>query len=95
MISKSNLTNENICVVYTHHKLGDLIWQLPYIKAISEHHNCKVNLILRKKTQAQNILKDLDHIQNIFYNEFRKGIFYWVDVIKLIKIYLNFSFDEI
>ena len=79
--------NKKICIVYTHHKLGDLIWQLPYIKAISEHHNSKVDLIVRKKTQAKNILKDLSHIQNIFYNEFRKGIFYWVDVYKLINLY--------
>ncbi len=95
MISKSNLTNKNICVVYTHHKLGDLIWQLPYIKAISEHHNCKVNLILRKKTQAQNILKDLDHIENIFYNEFRKGIYYWIDVLKLIKLFKSNNFSHV
>ena len=51
--------NKKICIVYTHHKLGDLIWQLPYIKAISDHHNEKIDLIVRKKTQAQNILKDL------------------------------------
>ena len=50
--------NEKICIVYTHHKLGDLIWQLPYIKAISEHHSQSVDLILREKTQAKNILKD-------------------------------------
>ena len=95
MISKSNLTNKNICVVYTHHKLGDLIWQLPYIKAISEHHNCKVDLILRKKTQAQNILKDIDHIENIFYNEFRKGIYYWIDVVKLIKLFKSNNFSHV
>ena len=81
--------NKKICIVYTHHKLGDLIWQLPYIKAISEHHNIKVDLILREKTQAKNILKDLNHIDNINYNDFRKGIYYWIDVWKLIKIYNN------
>ena len=95
MISKSNLTNKNICIVYTHHKLGDLIWQLPYIKAISEHHNSKVNLILRKKTQAQNILKDLNHIENIFYNEFRKGFYYWIDVFKLIKLFKINNFNYV
>tara|TARA_B100000900_G_scaffold85847_1_gene69546 strand:- start:217 stop:1242 length:1026 start_codon:yes stop_codon:yes gene_type:complete len=95
MISKSNLINKNICVVYTHHKLGDLIWQLPYIKAISEYHNCKVSLILRKKTQAQNILKDLNHIENIFYNEFRKGFYYWIDVLKLIKLFKSNNFSHV
>ena len=79
--------NINICIIYTHHKLGDLIWQLPYIKAISDHHRCSVDLVLRKKTQAKNILKDLHHINKISYNDFRKGFYYWIDVIKLIKIF--------
>ena len=86
---------ENICVVYTHHKLGDLIWQLPYIKAISDHHKQKVDLIVREKTQAKNILKDLNHINLINYNNFRKGFFYWVDVYKLIKIYLKNKYSHV
>ena len=90
-----NLINKKICIVYTHHKLGDLIWQLPYIKAISEHHNIKVDLILREKTQAKNILKDLKHIENINYNNFRKGIYYWVDVWKLIKIYKRNNYSHV
>ena len=57
--------NKKICIVYTHHKLGDLIWQLPYFKAISDHHNQKVDLVVRKKTQAKNILKDIRHINLI------------------------------
>ena len=87
--------DKKICIVYTHHKLGDLIWQLPYIKAISKYHNQKVDLILREKTQAKNILKDITHINFISYNNFRKGIFYWVDVIKLIKIYLKNKYTHI
>jgi len=87
--------NNNICIVYTHHKLGDLIWQLPYIKAISSHHNCKVELILRGKTQAKNILKDLEHIDNIIYNDFRKGFYYWIDVIKLINIFNKKKFSHV
>ena len=57
--------DKKICVVYTHHKLGDLIWQLPYIKAISEHHSEKVDLIVREN-QAKNILKDLKHL-NLYF----------------------------
>ncbi len=87
--------NEKICIVYTHHKLGDLIWQLPYIKAISEHHTQRVDLILREKTQAKNILKDVTHINFISYNNFRKGIFYWIDVLKLIKIYLKYKYSHV
>ena len=78
---------DKICVIYTHHKLGDLIWQLPYVKAISEHHKLSVDLIVRKKTQGKEILKDLNHINLIEYNDFRKGIFYWIDVFKLMKIF--------
>ena len=85
--------NKKICIVYTHHKLGDLIWQLPYIKAISHHHGEKIDLILREKTQAKNILKDLNHINKIYYNEFRKGLFYWVDVFKITKIFKSEKYD--
>ncbi len=84
---------EKICIVYTHHKLGDLIWQLPYIKAISEHHDEKIDLIVRKKTQAHNILKDLNHINKVYYNEFRKDLAYWVDVFKLRKIFKLEKYD--
>ena len=85
--------NKKICIVYTHHKLGDLIWQLPYIKAISRHHQTNIDLIVRKKTQARNILKDLKHINQIFYNDFRKGLGYWIDVFKLIKIFKYEKYD--
>jgi len=86
---------EKICIVYTHHKLGDLIWQLPYIKAISEHHNNKIDLIVREKTQAKNILKDITHINLINYNNFRKGLFYWIDVFKLVKIFLENKYSHV
>ena len=56
--------NKKICIVYTHHKLGDLIWQLPYIKAISDHYDQKVDLVVRKKTQAKDILKDFKPFLN-------------------------------
>ena len=86
---------EKICIVYTHHKLGDLIWQLPYIKAISEHHNNKIDLIVREKTQAKNILKDIPHINLINYNNFRKGLFYWIDVFKLVKIFFKNKYSHV
>ena len=86
---------EKICVIYSHHKLGDLIWQLPYIKAISEHHNRVIDLIVREKTQAKEILKDLNYINAIHYNNFRKKIFYWIDVFKLKKIFSSESYTHI
>ena len=75
-----------ICIIYSHHKLGDLIWQLPYIRAISKHHKTSVDLIVREKTQAKDILKDIKHLKEIHYNNFRKGLFYWIEVFKLKQI---------
>ena len=85
--------DKKICIVSTHHKLGDLIWQLPYIKAISEHYNEKVDLIVREKTQAKNILLDLKYLNQIYYNNFRKGLNYWIDVFKLTKIFKKKKYD--
>ncbi len=87
--------NKKICIVYTHHKLGDLIWQLPYIKAISEHYTEKVDLIVREKTQAKNIFKDLNYLNDIHYNNFRKGLAYWIDVFKLTKIFFKKKYDYV
>ncbi len=84
-----------ICIIYSHHKLGDLIWQLPYIKAISDHHNVQVDLIVRKKTQAKEILKDIKHLEVIYYNDFRKGFFYWIDVFKLKKIISKNNYSHV
>jgi heptosyltransferase II len=86
---------EKICVIYSHHKLGDLIWQLPYIKAISEHHNRAIDLVVREKTQAKEILKDLNYINAIHYNNFRKKIFYLIDVFKLKKIFSSEGYTHI
>lgn len=86
---------KKICIVYTHHKLGDLIWQLPYIKAISDHHDQKVDLIVRKKTQTKNIFKDIAHINLINYNDFRKGVYYWIDVFKLISIFFTNKYTHV
>ncbi len=84
-----------ICVTYSHHKLGDLIWQLPYIKAISVYHDQPVDLIVREKTQARIILSDTNHIKNIFYNNFRKGLFYWIDVFNLYKIFNKNKYSHV
>jgi len=86
---------EKICVVYSHHKLGDLIWQLPYMRAISEHHNKEIDLVVREKTQAKEILKDLKYINTIHYNNFRKKIFYWIDVFKLKKVFSSEGYTHV
>ena len=43
------------------------------------------------KTQAKNILRDLDHINHIFYNEFRRACLL-IDA-KLTKIFSNEKYD--
>jgi len=86
---------QKICIVYSHHKLGDLIWQLPYIKSISDFHKNKVYLILREKTQAKDILRDLDHIHSIEYNNFRKSFYYWIDTIKLLRYFKSEKFSHV
>lgn len=86
---------KKICVVFTHHKLGDLIWQIPYIEAISNHFNQKINLVVREKTQAKEILKDCKFINDIHYNNFRKKIFYFYEIFKLWKYYKSQNFSHI
>ena len=86
---------KKICIVFTHHKLGDLIWQIPYIKAISENYNQKIHLIVRKKTQAKDIFKDCDFIEKIEYNDFRKNIFYFIEIYKLWKYFKKQNFSHI
>ena len=86
---------KKICVVFSHHKLGDLIWQLPYIKAISDHYNEKIYLVVREKTQAKEILKDCSFIQNVEYNNFRKKIYYFYEILKLWKYFKSEKFSDV
>jgi ADP-heptose:LPS heptosyltransferase len=85
---------DKICIVYTHSKVGDLIWQLPYIESISRFHNTKIDLITRKETQAKSILGDLNYIHKVEYNAFRKGILYWLDVLKLFIFFIKNKFSH-
>jgi len=76
-----------ICIAYTHGKLGDLVWQLPYIKAISDFHNQKITLVVRPTTHAKILYKDLNYIDEIIYNTFKKKIYYLIEIIKLLIIF--------
>ena len=84
-----------ICVVYSHHKLGDLIWQLPYIKSISDFHESPIFLVTREKTQAKKILQDENYISSIFYNNFRKKIWYFYEIYLLYKFFKKKNFSHI
>ena len=84
-----------ICVVYTHGKLGDLIWQLPYIKAISDFHNQKVTILTRPTTHAKILYSDLNYIEEIIYNTFKKKLYYWIEVLKLWIIFKNKNYNYV
>ena len=84
-----------ICVIYSHHKLGDIIWQLPYIKSISEHHEKNVTLITRPQTQAKDIFKDINYIEKVEYNKFRKDLYYWIDVFHLYKFFKKNKYSHV
>ena len=84
-----------IAVVYSHHKLGDLIWQLPYLKSISKNFNLPITLITRSKTQAKDILKDNDYIQEVFYCEFRKKFWYFIEVFNLYRFFKKEKFSHL
>ena len=86
---------KKICVVFTHHKIGDLVWQIPYIKAISDHFEEKVHLVVREKTQAKEILKDCSFISEVYYNNFRKKIYYFLEIFKLWKYFKKQRFSDI
>ena len=84
-----------IAVVYSHHKLGDLIWQLPYLKSISKNFSLPITLITRPKTQAKDILKDNHYIQKVFYCEFRKKLWYFVEIFNLYRFFKKEKFSHI
>jgi heptosyltransferase-2 len=84
-----------ICIAYTHGKLGDLVWQLPYIKAISDFHNQKITLVVRPTTHAKILYKDLNYIDEIIYNTFKKKIYYLIEIIKLLIIFKKKNFSHI
>ena len=84
-----------IAVIYSHHKLGDLIWQLPYIKSISIKYNSKITLIVRPKTQAKDILKDENYIKEFFYCKFRKKLWYFIEILILYFFFKKRVFSHV
>ena len=73
----------NICIFYTSPKLGDIILQLPFIKAISNYYKTKVVLCINSHIKIKNILENQEYISNIIENPFRRGSSFIKDVLKL------------
>jgi len=75
----------NICVFYTSPKLGDIILQLPFIKAIADHYNTKVTLCVNKYINIKKILENQSYIKIVIENPFRRGRFYFNDLLNLYR----------
>ena len=89
------MTNK-VLVIYTAPKVGDIIWQLPFVKAISDHHNTKVTFAFNDYIQIGNLLLNTNYIEKVFKNRFRKGIKYFLyDLIKFIILLKKNHFDYI
>ena len=73
-----------ICIFYTSPKLGDLILQLPAIKAISKKFNTKVSICINAHIGIKDILKEQDYIDEVIENYFRRGKYFFSDLWKLV-----------
>lgn len=87
--------SKNIAVVYSHSKLGDLIWQVPYFKSIAKYHNAKLTLIAHPDSRAKYLLKDESYIKKIYYNSFRKKIWYFLEIFKIYMILKKKNFSHV
>ncbi len=67
----------------------------PTLKLLANIIKKKIDLVVREKTQAKNILKDIAHINLVNYNNFRKGLYYWIDVFKLVKIFFKKKYTHV
>jgi len=86
----------NICIVYSSPKLGDLIWHLPFVKIISDKYKKKVILITRSSTDAKELLKNEPYLDEIVYNEFKKGLLnYWKEIFYLKKLINNKKVNDV
>ena len=83
---------KNVGVLYSAPKIGDIIWQLPAVKAISDHHKQPVFFYFHKKIKLDKILESQNYIKNIRKNSFNKGVKFILDTYELSK---NFKEDQI
>ena len=82
----------NVGVLYSAPKIGDIIWQLPAVRAISDHHKQSVFFYFHEKIKLDKILDSQSYIKDIRKNGFNKGIKFISDTYKLSK---NFKKDQI
>ncbi len=83
---------KNVGVLYSAPKIGDIIWQLPAVRAISDHHKQPVFFYFHNKIKLDKILESQSYIKDIRKNGFNKGVNFILDTYKLSK---NFKEDQI
>ena len=83
-----------ICIFYTSPKLGDLILQLPFIKAISKKFKTKVTICINKHLGIKSIFEKQDYIDIVVENSFRRGLFFLKDISDLSNQLRKLKFDE-
>lgn len=86
---------KKICIVQSNSKLGDVIWHLPFVKAISDYHNAKVTLCIQSTINIKDSLEELDHIDEVILNFFRKGVMYYFDIFSFYQDLKKRKFDYI
>ena len=85
-----------ILVVYTAPKVGDIIWQLPFVKAISNFHNTKVCFAFNQHIKMDEQLLNTNYIEKVIKNGFRKGIrFFLHDLFDFILSLKKYNFDYV
>ena len=83
-----------ICVFYSSPKLGDIILQLPFIKAISRNYKTKVTVCINTHIKIKKILEKQDYIDNIIENPFRRGRYFLKDILSLRKDLIRENFSH-
>ena len=83
---------KNIGVLYSAPKVGDIIWQLPAVRAISDHHKQPVFFYFHETIKLDKILEIQSYIKHIRKNSFNKGAKFFLDTYNLSK---NFKEDQI
>ena len=54
-----------ICIFYSSPKLGDLILQLPFFKAVAKYYNTKVSICVNQHISIKEILEKQDYIEEV------------------------------
>ena len=83
-----------ICILYSSPKLGDLFLHLPFIKAISEKYKTKVSICVNQHINIKSILKEQSYIDEVFESYFRRGRYFFQDLLNLSSELKKENFDK-